>query len=113
MPRLAEIGSAADVRDGVDESAIEEAEAIGSERGIGADAVSAIAVEQHRRLPVLDQALLIDQRDRDLHAVRRGRVDALGLILGGIVAAEHFLLLFQLALTGVHVVIENRVRRDQ
>ena len=87
VPRLAEVHAAADVRDGVDEAAVEQAEAVRAERRIDADAVGAVAVEQHGRAAVAHEAFLVDQRNRDFDAVRRLGVDSLGLILLRIVAA--------------------------
>ena len=80
MPRLAQVHAAADVRNGVDEAAVEQAQPVRTERRIDADAVRAVAVEQHRCAAVAHETFLVDQRNRDLDAVRRRRVDSLGLI---------------------------------
>src|SRR5581483_11931313 len=97
VPWLAKIAAAADVRDREDDAAIEQAEPVRAERRIDADAVGTVAVEQHRRGPVSPEALAVDDGDRDVRAIGGLGVEALGLVLGRIVAAQHLLLFLQLA----------------
>jgi hypothetical protein len=59
------------------------------------------------------EALPVDERDGNLRAVGRRGVDALGLVLLLVVAAEHGLLLEQRALVRLHVVVVDRARRDE
>src|SRR6185312_12918791 len=108
VPRLAEVHATADVGDGVHEAPVEQAQPIRTESWIDTNAVGSVAIEQHWRMPVPRKTFFVHQRDRDFDAVRRGRVNPLGLVQLRIVAAQHRLLLLQLALAGFHVVVVDR-----
>ena len=61
VPYFAQLGAAADVRDGEDEAAIEQAQAIGRKSRIDAVAVRAVAIEQQGTGSVPFESLAIDQ----------------------------------------------------
>src|SRR3546814_15288960 len=61
IPAVALVGAAADVGDGIDEAAVDEAEAVGRERRRNAHAVGAVAVEQQRRRAVARRRPAVDQ----------------------------------------------------
>src|SRR5262249_35598352 len=104
--------AAADVGHGVNDAAVEQAQAVGIERRRHRGAVGAVAVQQQWGFAVFLQALLVDERDRDLRAVGGGGGNTFGGIARGVVAA-HLGLLEQLALPIVHVVVVDRVGRHE
>ena len=91
VPAIALVLAAADMGDGIDEAAVDEAQRIGGEAGRDRHAVGAIAVEQQRRGAVELGVLAIEQRDRDGLTVLRGRHDPARHVSAGIVAARNFL----------------------
>ena len=107
VPFFAQFGAAADVRDGEDETPVEQAQPIGGKSWIDAVAVRAVAVEQQGTRSISLKALAIDQRNRHFDAIGRFGEDPLGLILRRVVASAHFVLLLQLALARSHVVVEH------
>ena len=113
MPLLAEVAAAADVADRVDDAAVEEADAIRVELRVRRRAVGAVGRQEHRGLAVGDEALAVDDRDRNARAVCGCRVPALGGVAQGIVAAEDLVLLQELALAGRHVEVVDRGRRRE
>src|SRR3546814_6347709 len=88
IPAVALVGAAADVGDGIDEAAVDEAEAVGRERRRNAHAVGAVAVEQQRRRAVERRRPAVDQRYRHLLAVVAAHQDAPRLIVVRIVPAR-------------------------
>src|SRR6185437_2111532 len=80
---------------------------------IDANAVRAVAIEQHRRCAIALETFFIDDGDRDFRAVRSLGIYALGLILRRIVSAQHFLLLLELPVARLHIVVEYAGRRDE
>jgi len=78
----------ADVRDGVDEAAVEQREPVGVERGEGRRGRTTVSRSAERGLAVGRRTLLVDERDRDPGAVGRRGVAALGLVAVRVVAAE-------------------------
>ena len=105
------LGAAADMGDGVDEAAIDEAEQVGAEPRRHQRAVGAVAVEQQRRRAVEGESAAMQERDRNAFPVRRGREQATGDVVGGLVAARHGLALAQDAGAGDAVVIVGLGRR--
>ena len=111
IPAPALVGAAADMRDGVDKAAIDQRQPVGGERGRHRHAVGAVAVEQQRRLAVAHQVLAMQDRDRHLRAVMRGRHDARGDVVGRVVAGRNLLALAQYARARRHVVVIDFRRR--
>src|SRR5579862_1606661 len=107
VPWLAQITASANVRDCIDESAIQDAQTIRAKPRIDAQSIRAIAVKQHLRRSVPNKSLPINQRDRDFYAVRSLRVKTLRLILRGVVTSQHFLLFLQFPLASAKVVVEH------
>ena len=103
--------SAADVRHGIHEAAIQQADAQRVEARVHAVAVRTVPVKQQRVRSVLPETLAVDQRDRHADAVLRGGVDPLRLVVGRIESPQHLFALEQLLLAGDHVVVVDRRRR--
>src|SRR5690606_26933807 len=83
--------AAANVRDGIDEAAIDKRQDVGAERGGNGDAVGAVAIEQAGRRAVELEVLAVHERDRNQFAIRgRGHETARDVILG-VVAGGHLL----------------------
>ena len=76
VPAPALVRAAAHVGDGIDEAAVDQREAVGRERRRHRHAIGAVAVEQERRAAVPRQVAPVQDRDRHLGAVVRGRHDA-------------------------------------
>ncbi len=99
------------MRDGVDKTAIDQAQPRRGKRRVDTDAVGAIAVEQKRVVAVAPRSRAVQQGNRNIRAVRRASVKPLAYIILRCKAAEHFLLLEQRFLPRRHVVIVDRQRR--
>mmetsp|Transcript_9904 Transcript_9904/g.32872 ORF Transcript_9904/g.32872 Transcript_9904/m.32872 type:complete len:700 (+) Transcript_9904:88-2187(+) len=111
-PVVAHFAAAADVRDGVDDSAVNEGEARGGERGVHADAVAAVPVEvARRRPPLLDGVGAPEQRHGHRLAVARRHLDAAGLVEGGVVPRHRLLLERGVRVARPHVVLAQLPRR--
>ncbi len=107
VPVAAQLLTATDVGDGVDEAPIQQAQAGAAEVGIHAGAIGAVAIDQQRvgacTTPcLLEHVLAIDQRDRHGHAVPGGHPESLAGVLLRL-EARHRLLLEQGALAAGHV----------
>src|SRR5258705_9475667 len=113
VPGLAEFAAAADVGDGIDHAAVEQAQAIRTEADRNGDSVAAVAVEQQRSARVARSFAAIDDGDRNARAAGRCGVQALTDVLLWIVAAEDGLLLAENLLAGTQVVIEDGARGDE
>jgi hypothetical protein len=111
VPGLAHLAAPADVGEGDDQPAVEQAQARGREGHGHRKPVGAVAAQEHGGGAVPRRALLVDDRDRHRHAVGRGGEEALGDVLHAVVPAEHRLLLEQLGRLRVQVVVEDRARR--
>ena len=93
VPRLSEFAATADVCDGVNDTAIQEAQTIRIEVHGHRNAVAAIAVKEQRGGAMAGSVPPIHERNRNPRAIQGGRVQALAHILRSIVAAKHGLLL--------------------
>ena len=95
VPRPAQLGAAADVRDGEDPAAVEQREPQHGEPGVARDAVGAVRVEQAGRGAVGRHVVAVHDGDRDAGAVgRRGPLAPLA-VLRQVDVAAHVLLLEQ------------------
>src|SRR3546814_20951398 len=92
IPLPAHLLAAADVGDGVDHAAVEQADRGGTEGRVDRVAVAAVGVLQQRGLAVLLEALAVDQRHRHLRTVARGGPGALGGVLRRVVAEPRLLI---------------------
>ncbi len=111
VPAIAFVLAAADMSDGVDKAAIDEAQRIGGEAGGNGHAIGAVAIEQKRRLGTERGVLAIQQRNwNGLSVLRRGHHPA-GHVVRRIVAARDFLGFAQDALARLHVIVEHLRRR--
>ena len=95
VPAPALFRAAAHMRDGENESAIDQRQPVGAERRRDRQPIGAVAVEQARRRPVEDQALAVEDGDRHGFAVGGRRQQAPRHIGGRIVAARNLLALAQ------------------
>ena len=103
VPPAAQLLAAADVGDGIDHAAVEQADIGGAETRVHRNPVAAVGVLQQRRAAVLRCVAVADQGHRDPGpAVARRRPHPLGHVLRGVVAG-HRLLLELAALAGVDV----------
>ncbi len=119
VPLPPHLPTAAHMRDGEHQSAVEKAEAGRVEHRVVGVLVRAIAVEQKRsagpsgatrHLPMNGEHFSIasvDERDGHLHPIRGLRPDALGHIVVAVVAAPHGLLLDDRAPARLHVVVDG------
>ena len=73
VPGPAHLAAAPDVRDRVDETAVEQGQHGDGEGRVAGELVAAVAVQQARRAAVARRALAADQRDRDPGAVEGHR----------------------------------------
>src|SRR5699024_1451065 len=108
VPKPAHFPTTTGVRDGVDHAAVEHGEPEDGEARIHGGLVAAIAIKQHRVLPVEWEVGVVDQANRDLRAVRRGGPDAGRLVVGrveflAVRTGEDLLLLAQNLLPGSQV----------
>src|SRR5512136_2178265 len=92
VPGFAQFAATADVGDREDDSAVEQAEAIGAESDRRGDAVTAVAVEEKWSAAVAGSLVVVDHGDGDFGAVGRDGVEALAGVDSRIVAAENGLL---------------------
>ena len=111
VPAPAEVVAAADMRDGIGEAAVDQAEARGRKAGRHGIAIGAIGIKVERHGAVL-AILAIDHADRDHRAVARLHAQAFGGVERGVVAARDFLLLEQFEPACGDVVVIDRIRRD-
>ncbi len=107
---LAQLAAAANMGDGIDKAAIQQAQAAAAEVGIDAGAVGAIAVNQQRILPLAEVFSVIDQRDGNLYAVARLDPQMFAAVLAGIKAVD-LRLLEHPPFTGIHIQLKQRIRR--
>ena len=112
MPRLAHFSAATDVCDCGDDSAIDHAKNIRIEKHVDRDAVRAVSVKIERAGAIEFGAFEVQNGDGDLYSVGRDRIDLFDFILLRIVSAGNFFLLQQSGCAGLHVVGEDRGRRD-
>src|SRR5690606_21382734 len=84
VPRTPEVVAAADMRDGIGEAAVDEAEAGCRKARRNGDAVGSVAVEMQRTRA--SPVLAIHNRDRDRRAVARGDLDPLSGVEVAVVA---------------------------
>src|ERR1700745_704306 len=71
IPAPALVGAAADMRDGVNKTAVDQRQPVDVKRRSGGEAIGAVAVEQQRRGPVALEILPVQDRDRHLSAIMR------------------------------------------
>lgn len=109
IPLVAEIIAAADVRDGIGETAIDKGESVRIKIGRRGVAVGSVGVKVQRPAAVFLEAFLREDGNGHLHAIARFDHDALGLILAGIVATRDLLDLecLQALLSDVVVVVRG------
>ena len=113
VPLLSHLAAAANVCDRDDEAAIEQADAVRREGRVVGDAVRAVSAKQERTAAVPFRVLPVDDRNRNERAVGRLRVKTLGNVPTRVVSTEHLGALQEPALALVHVVIEDRLGRDE
>src|SRR5439155_23136191 len=77
VPGFAEFASTADVRDGVGDTAVEQAETVRIETDGHGGAVAPVAVEEKRGGAIMGRVLAGDEGDRELCAVGGGGGEAL------------------------------------
>src|ERR1700687_2724219 len=97
VPGFTHFAAAANMRDGENQSAIEETEAIRTEGDGNRNAVAAVAVQQERGLSLSVERRIAarDERDRYLGSVRRGGVNSFAGVKGRVVPAQDCLLFEQ------------------
>src|SRR6476646_1705207 len=69
VPGAAHLLPATNVRDCVDESAIEETQIVVAESRISAASIRSVRIEQHRSLPIFHERLSIYERNRHHRAI--------------------------------------------
>ncbi len=111
VPGIALVLAAADVGDGIDEAAVDQAEAGCRETRRDRDAVAAIAVEQQRGGAIDRRVTMMHDADRDLGPIAGGRIEAARDVVGRIMAARHFLGLAQRTAAVSEVVVVGLRRR--
>ena len=112
IPLIAQIIAAADLGDGKGHAAIQQAQPVGRKARHGRDAIGAIGIKMQLAGAIRLEALLVDNRDRHLHAVPRRHEEALAFILAGVITRWHFLHLSGDECAGLYVIIIDRSRRD-
>ncbi len=112
VPVASHLAPAADVGHRVHKPAVEHAQPSHREAGVHAVAVAAVGVEEQGVLPVALGAFAVDDAHRNLGAVPGLHHDAFAHVVGGVkCAAQHFLLLQLLDVSGFEVVLQHRARR--
>ena len=111
VPVIALVLAAANVRDGVDEAAVDKRQPRRRERGGDGDAVGAVAVEEHRRRAVERRVAAIEDRHRHGLAIGGGRIEPARHVVGRVVSARHLLALAQRACARLHIVVVGLGRR--
>ncbi len=104
--------AAADVRDGIHHTAVQQADRRQIECRVHRHAVTAVRILKQRCAAVLLEALFVHQRHRHLDPVARGHPHAFGHVFAGVVA-DHRLLLEQPALAGLRIELVGGPRRGQ
>ena len=119
IPAPPEIIAAADMRDGIGEAAIDEAQPRGRKTRRDRIAIGAVGIEMQRPRPLNpglseDGGAVLAHHDAYRHhrPVARGDAHPLGDIEAGIITARDFLRLERLQPAGLHIVIQHRARRD-
>jgi hypothetical protein len=110
VPGAAHFAAAADVRHAYHHAARQQHHALGLELGIKAQAVRAVAVEQHGRVAARRHALVKDQRNGHGRAVSRRGVEQLRAIVFGFVR-RHLELLDDGEARRLQIAVESRLRR--
>ncbi len=113
MPGLAKFTAASDVSDGIDHTPIKQTDTVRIEIHSDRMAVASIAVEQQGSGAVTRRITVIDERNRNAHAVLRCGVQPLADILRGIVAAEDGLLFAKHAFSRAQIVVKDGARGDE
>jgi hypothetical protein len=113
VPAAAALLSAAHVRDGVDEAAVQQRQPRRAECRIRAQPVRAIRVLIQRSGSIDGPVLAIHDRDRHELAVACGRPQEFAGVARGIEIAEHRLALAQMTLAAQHIVVVGRAGRRQ
>ena len=91
--------------DDVDHAAVQQADPGNGEGGGRAVSVRAVGIEEERRRAIPLHALLVDHRERHLHTVPGRGPEALGGVLGLVIAAQHLGLFQQGLLPRAHVAV--------
>ena len=97
--------------DRVDEPPIDQAQAGRRKPSVDTKAVGAVAVKQQRILTVFLRSFAVDNRQRDLGAIRRQRVKTLRHVIVGIEATQNLFLLQERLLARHHIMVIDRQRR--
>src|SRR5262249_61847638 len=109
-PALAFLAPAANMRNGVDEAAIDQREQIRIELGRKRERIRAVALEEQRGGTVEPGTVAVKQRDRNGFFVLGRNRDPPHHVGGRIVAAWHLLLLAQDARLALDIVVEGLLR---
>ena len=113
VPGAAHFLAAAHMGDGIDEAAVDQAQARRRKARVGGQAVRAIGVLQQRRGAIAHEALAVHQRYGNSRAVARRGEQEFGSIVRGIEAADDRIALQQNLLAGAHVVVVEGGRRGE
>ena len=108
VPLTPQIVATANMRDGIGETAIDQAEAAGRKARRHGIAIGTVSIEMQRSARIT--VLAHDHADRDHGAVARRDLDPLGRIEIGIVATRYLLLLEQFELAAGDMVVIDRIR---
>ena len=111
VPAPALLRAAPDMRDGVDEAAVDEAQEVGAEPRRHQRAVGAVTIEQQRRVPVEGQSSPMEERDRHPLPIRRRSEQPTGHVVGRVVPARHALALAQGAVAAAAIIVPGQGRR--
>ena len=112
VPVATEFRAAPDMRDGEDETAVENRDPAGGERWRDGVAVRPVAVEVQRRAAVQRRVFSVHDGDGHRRAVPRRCRDAVGAVQLGVVAARYLADLPDGEIAAVHVVVVHGIRRD-
>ena len=112
VPVATEFSTAPDMRDGEDESAVENRDPAGGERWRDGVAVRPVAVEVQRRAAVQRRVLPVHDGNGHRRSVPRRCRDAVRAVQIRVVAARYFADLPDGEIAGAHVVVVYGIRRD-
>ena len=106
-PRLAQFAAAANVRNYINHSPIQQRQPTCGKRWRNRNAVRSVSVKQQRRGTIQLHVSSINHGHWNLCSVRGGRENSLAFVIRLIESAGYFLLLQQRCLAGVHVVVKD------
>ena len=111
VPPSPHLSTASYMRCGDYDSVLQQRHLVGPKTDVHADSIGPVPHKQDMRWAMIEGAFSKNQRNRDICAIWRCRMNSRRLEIRPVVA-EDFGLFFQLSRSIVHIVVEHRMRRN-